>query len=132
MEGFIKPLIKGTILTQISKGYTSDKLKIFTINGALIIIANEINIPLKIDTIQAVLIKSSMFSLTCIKKIFIPVSVAISKKESTNAAMPNIPNCEGVRSLASIAILKNPSPLISTLKVPIHETPFIASFIYPT
>ena len=61
--------------------------------------------------------------------MFTPVSVRISKKAKASDAIPKTPNCEGVKTLASTAILKNDKALVTTLKIDIQEMPFIAIFV---
>lgn len=60
-----------------------------------------------------------------------PVSVSISKSPRTSEAMPKIPNCEGVKTLANTAVFRKDKIRVTILKPLIHETPFITWREYP-
>src|SRR5258706_14151492 len=90
-----------------------------------------ITIPRKIETTQAEFIYSDKSLLDCIKTILIPVSVNVSRSDRINVAIPNIPNCAGLRTLARTAILRNASARVTNLPTDINETPLMVSFVYP-
>lgn len=92
---------------------------------------NDIIAPLKIDTTHAAFIYSCNSAFDWIKTIFIPVSVSVSSKDNNKDAIPNNPNCVGLRIRASTAIFKKAKTRETKRAADIQEIPLIVLFVYP-
>jgi len=132
IEGLINPRKKGTKLIKIRISLDCGDLKKNAVGEANKSISKEIRIPLKIDVTQAVFKYFLIFFFSWIKKAFIPVSVVISKKASTNEAIPNNPNSVGDRIRARIKIFKKAIRRVIARSKPIQKIPFSVSLKYFT
>jgi phosphoenolpyruvate synthase/pyruvate phosphate dikinase len=121
-EGLIKPRITGTSAIVIIIGKAAGERKKAETRGENKKIISPIRLPRIMEIIQAVFIKGTISSFSCIRNTFTQVSVKISKNPKTKVAMLTRPNWEGSSNLARMAIRIKVSPRIDQRCPADHET----------